>query len=163
MWEQDPSWLWLLHVHRPVLLSKPGTDAVRPILISTVWRKLVTSATTFTLKPSLLPGIGSTQFGVGSPAGADSLYCRLTTLAQQHPEEVFLLLDMSNAFGNINRQVVLQAVQRLAPSSPVIPWLSHFLRTPTIIAVPAWARASDESSLYAVSDHQCMAGCLSTG
>ena len=58
------------------------------------------------------------QFGVGSPAGADSLYCHLTAFSQQHPEEVFLQLDMSNAFGNINRQAVLQAVQRLAPSSP---------------------------------------------
>ena len=121
---------------------------MRPILISTVWHKLITSATTFTLKPLLLPSIEGTHFGVGSPAGADNFYCQLTMLAQQHPEGVFLQLDMSNAFGNISRQTVLQAVQQLAPSSPAIPWLSHFLRTPTVIAVPTWAREDDDSSLY---------------
>ena len=147
-WQQHPSWIRFLHVHRPVLLSKPGTDAVRLILINTVWHKLITSATTFTLKPLLLPSIEGTQFGVGSPAGADNLYCHLTTLAQQHPEGVFLQLDMSNAFGNISRQTVLQTVQQLAPSSPAIPWLSHFRRTPTIIAVPAWAREDADSCLY---------------
>ena len=151
MWESDQHWSRLLLVHRPVLLSKPGTDAVRPILISTAWHKLVTSAATFTLKPLLLPTIEDTQFGVGAPAGADNSYCRLTTLAQQHPEEVFVQLDMSNAFGNINRQTVLQAIQRLTPNNAITPWLSHFLRTPTIIAVPAWARDGGDSSLHATS------------
>ena len=115
MWESDEHMLQLLHVHRPVLLSKPGTDAVRPILISTVWHKLMTSAVTLTLRPLLLPAIEDTQFGVGAAAGADNLYCRLATLAQQYPEEVFVQLDMSNAFGNISRQTVLQALQRLMP------------------------------------------------
>ena len=56
MWETDERMLQLLHVHRPVLLSKPGTNAVRPILISTVWHKLVTSAVTLTLRPLLPAG-----------------------------------------------------------------------------------------------------------
>ena len=89
MWTIDDQWVRLMQLHRPVVLHKSGTEAgVRPIVISTVWHKLTTSATAFALKPLQLPVIERHQLSIGATAGADHMMCQMEAIAREDLEGI---------------------------------------------------------------------------
>ena len=75
MWHLSPDELTLLHAHRLVMLSKtPSGEGVRPILISTLWRKIATAAVTHFIKPMIVPKLQGKQCGIAAKGGAASLH-----------------------------------------------------------------------------------------
>ena len=131
----------LMQMHRTVLLTKPGSTSIRPILVSTIWKKILAGATTQAVRPLFEDLFAHSQYGIGIAGGASSMHRNLTSQLLQNEDFAFLQLDFANAFGAIHRTAVQQAIEHTLGEHPTIPWLRHYSAQPATIAIPTAARA----------------------
>ena len=73
----------------------------------------------------LAEAVGPRQFGVGTPGGTEALSHAAQVEAGRRPQAAFVALDLRNAFGSLDRDTVLAAVQEHA--SGLLPYARLFL------------------------------------
>ena len=92
--------LSLLAGHRLALLRKSsGSDKIRPIVISSVARKVLHSAVCQSVTADLLPGIAAMQYGLCTSSGSAAMIANMQDQLPEHPLTAFAHIDIQNAFG----------------------------------------------------------------
>ena len=102
----DPEGLAAYTACRLIALNKnPG---VRPIGVGEAARRIIGKAILKVIKSDILKVTGSLQLCAGQEAGADAAVHAVCTLFQDESTDAAILVDASNAFNRLNRQVALR-------------------------------------------------------
>ena len=75
----------------------------------------------FSLQSKIKKVLGESQYGMGIPAAAETMIKISDTLAKLVPNDAFLALDISNAFGEINRSEIIDEALKVLPQ--IVPFL----------------------------------------
>ena len=89
-----------------------GPSSVRPIAVPTVWHKVASSSVTKLLMPEFQAATAGTQHGIGLKNGAGVLVERVRTLMRECPTQAIAQIDISNAFGCIDRRAASGVLAR---------------------------------------------------
>ena len=109
----DPATLDALVACRLIPLNKnPG---VRPIGIGEVLRRVMGKAIGWCLKQDLMEATGPLQASSGFRGGAEAAIHAMRQVFEDDNCEAVILVDASNAFNLLNRQVALHNMQRTCP------------------------------------------------
>ena len=109
----DPSALEALTSCRLIPLDKnPG---VRPIGIGEVLRRIMGKSIGWVLKNDLMEATGPLQAASGFKGGAEAAIHAMRQVFESEETEAVILVDATNAFNLLNRQVALHNVQRTCP------------------------------------------------
>ena len=120
----DPEGLEAFVASRLIALNKcPG---VRPIGIGEVVRRIIAKAILSVVKLDILETAGSLQLCAGQDAGNEAAIHAMRAIYGDVATEAVLLVDASNAFNCLNRQVSLHNMQALCP--PLAPILINTYR-----------------------------------
>ena len=93
--------------------KNPG---LRPIGVGEVLRRIAGKVIVSHLKEDVIQSVGSLQVCAGQDAGCESLIHAMRTIYEDQSAEAVLLVDASNAFNSINRNVFLHNVEVICPS-----------------------------------------------
>lgn len=99
-------------------LLKPG-GGLRPIVVGSIWRRLVSKLAATTVGKEMAQYLGDHQFGVGIPCGGESILHsvnRLLELQGTQPHMSMLLIDFTNAFNLVDRTTLIREVRNRCPS-----------------------------------------------
>ncbi|GKE34059.1 reverse transcriptase domain-containing protein, partial [Tanacetum coccineum] len=99
-------------------LVKPG-GGIRPIVMGTVWRRLVSKVSALMIGHSLDGYLDDLQFSVGVSGGSEAILHAVNRLIEGHGYDVgflMLLVDFKNAFNLVNREVMLREVRLRCPA-----------------------------------------------
>lgn len=109
----DPKSLSALLACRLIALSKdPG---VRPIGVGETVRRILAKAILSITKCDVQEVAGTTQLCAGQLSGIEAAVHAMRSLFEENQSEAALLVDATNAFNSLNRQVALQNIQHLCP------------------------------------------------
>ncbi|CAB4008017.1 Hypothetical predicted protein [Paramuricea clavata] len=109
----DPFCLEAYVANRLIPLDKsPG---IRPIGIGEIMRRLVGKALTKEFKQDFKEATGPIQVCAGHEAGAEAAIHAMQQVWEEKNTEGILLIDASNAFNSLNRQVALHNILLLCP------------------------------------------------
>ena len=115
----DPSTLVAYTSCRLIPLDKcPG---IRPIGIGEVVRRIIGKAVMTIVKHDLQHAVGTTQLCAGQDAGCEAAVHAMEQIFVDEDTEAMILVDASNAFNCLNRQVTLLNCGAICPA------LSHIL------------------------------------
>ena len=123
-----------------MILRKPGSDSVRPILISCVPWKVCSAAAYVELQGELLRALKGLQDRVAVPNGTslmlaqlESAQCTATARGVAYARLVF-----ANAFGSVSRAMVRQEILDFVPEARHTwgPWMSRLFATPLVVPNP---------------------------
>ena len=93
--------------------KSPG---LRPIGVGEVLRRIAGKVIVSHLKEDVIQSVGSLQVCAGQDAGCESLIHAMRTIYEDQSAEAVLLVDASNAFNSIKRNVFLHNVEVTCPS-----------------------------------------------
>ena len=114
----DPKGPSALLACRLIALDKcPG---VRPIGICETARRIIPKAVLFATKGDLQDAAGPLQLCAGQIAGIEAAVHAMKASFQNEDTEAVLLVDASNAFNSLNREVALHNIRHLCPSLATI-------------------------------------------
>ena len=115
----DPSGLMAYTSCRLIPLDKcPG---VRPIGIGEVVRRIIGKSVMQTIKHNLQDAVGSLQLCAGQDAGCEAAFHAMNHIFTEDDTEAVILVDATNAFNRLNRQVTLLNCRAICPSmSPIL-------------------------------------------
>ena len=123
----DPSCVYPLLASRLIALDKnPG---VRPIGIGETPRRIIAKAVLSVTRGDIQNAAGSVQLCAGQTAGVEAAAHAVQKCFQQDETEAALLVDASNAFNSLNRNVALHNIRFLCPSISTM--LINTYRAPT--------------------------------
>ena len=109
----DPSGLSAFTACRLIALNKcPG---IRPIGVGEVARRILGKAILATIGNDIQEAAGALQLCAGQQAGCESAAHAMRKISDDPDIEVVLLVDASNAFNTLNRNVALLNIQRKCP------------------------------------------------
>ncbi|GKC09308.1 hypothetical protein Tco_1000918, partial [Tanacetum coccineum] len=94
-------------------LVKPG-GGIRPIVVGTVWRRLVSKVSVIMIGHSLDGYLDGLQFGVGMAGGSEAILYSVNRLIEACGDDVglsMLLVDLKNAFNLVDQEVMLREVR----------------------------------------------------
>ena len=94
------------------LNKNPG---VRPIGVGEILRRIIGKAIGWTLKSDVQTAAGPLQVATGVESGAEAAIHAMRDIFESDDCEAVVLVDASNAFNAMNRQVALHNVQYLCP------------------------------------------------
>ena len=118
----------------PLRKGETGDD-VRPILVGEALMALPGACLQEITQKKALKLLASSQFGIGVPAGAESMVLQSSILAAMCRDDAFCALDMRNAFGEISRAEVMEEVLAELPElAPFVALLWGVDGTPIHIA-----------------------------
>ncbi len=110
----DPNGLSPFLACRLIALNK--NPRVRPIGVCETARRIMAKAILFIPQGDIQDADGSLQLCAGQIAGAEAAVHTTREAFASDNTEAVLLVDASNAFNSLNRQVALQNIRRLYPS-----------------------------------------------
>ena len=115
----DPSSLMAYTSSRLVALDKcPG---IRPIGIGEVVRRIIGKAIMRTVRYDLQEAVGSIQLCAGQEAGCEAAVHAMESIFAEEDTEAMILVDATNAFNCLNRQVTLMNCEAICPAmSPIL-------------------------------------------
>ena len=114
----DPAALQSFVACRLLPLNKnPG---VRPIGVCEVVRRIVGKAVLSVIGTDVIQAAGPMQLCAGQAAGCEAAVHAMRKVFCEASTDAVILVDASNAFNNLNRQVALANIQYLCPSIAVI-------------------------------------------
>ena len=114
----DPSMLEAFICCRLVPLDKqPG---IRPIGIGEVLRRIIGKSIGWAIKQDLMEAAGPLQAAGGAKGGAEAAIHAMRKIFEDENTDAVILVDASNAFNSLNRQVALHNVQRTCPAFATI-------------------------------------------
>ena len=138
----DPKGVSPLLACRLIALNKcPG---VRPIGICETPRRIIAKAVLQAIKYDIMEAVGPRQLCAGQIAGIDAAVHGMRSLFSREDTEAVLLVDASNAFNSLNREVALRNIQHLCPSISNI--LINTYRVPTELFVDSQVLWSEEGT-----------------
>eukprot|EP00971_Amphidinium_carterae_P063711 1260884-Amphidinium_carterae.1 len=91
-----------LHSCRCVPLRKPH-NGVRPILIPTLWAKLISSSILLAQEDALAPLFKNKQWALGESNSTTKFVYAVCEAMRQHPEHCSIQVDLENAFPCVDR------------------------------------------------------------
>ena len=110
----DPAGLTAFTACRLIALDKcPG---VRPIGVGEVVRRIVGKAVLSVIGVEIQQSAGSFQLCAGQPSGCEAAIHALRHIFDDVTTQATLLVDASNAFNNLNRQLALVNISTLCPA-----------------------------------------------
>ncbi|GJV37636.1 putative reverse transcriptase domain-containing protein [Tanacetum coccineum] len=112
-------------------LVKPRVG-IRPIVVGTIWRRLVSKVCATMIGHSLDGYLNDRQFGVGVSGGGEAILHAVNHLIEDRGDEVglsMLLVDFKNAFNLVDCEVMLQEVGTRYPA--ISRWVKFCYSTPT--------------------------------
>eukprot|EP00971_Amphidinium_carterae_P171580 3401684-Amphidinium_carterae.1 len=120
---------WLC-VYKPVILKKPG-GGIRPILLCTVWKKIMSSAIAQKAQSEMVHLTSSIKFGEHSRKEL----CNSWTERHMplHSQRLVAHIDIANAFGSISRSEVLTLLDTHLTEvgkKTWLPWIHQHLAAP---------------------------------
>ena len=121
-----------------VMLAKPSGKGVRPILLVNYFRKIHHSAISRVAASELHNITDAHQFGHQSQ-GTLLLLAAAEGHKMRHPKDILVQLDISNAFGNLRRQKVLELLHKhttMQAKATWLPLIQHSLSNGTEIVSP---------------------------
>ena len=98
------------------LIPLDKNRGLRPIVVSEVLRRIARKVIVSHIKEDVIRSVGSLQVCAGQDAGCESLIHAMRTIYEDQSAEAVLLLDASNAFNSINRNVFLHNIEVICPS-----------------------------------------------
>ena len=138
----DPQRLSPLLACRLIALDKcPG---VRPIGICEIVRRIIAKAVLFVTKGDIQEAAGSRQLCAGQIAGTEAAIHAMRSIYSNEDTKAVLLVDASNAFNSLNRQVGLRNARLLCPSLSKI--LINTYRDASDLFVDGQALLSEEGT-----------------
>ncbi|KAL5713679.1 hypothetical protein ACHQM5_015733 [Ranunculus cassubicifolius] len=111
-------------------LLKPG-GGIRPIAVGTIWRRLVSKMAAKIVGQEVGPYLEGNQFGVGVPGGCEAILHSVNRLMEEKGQcgsYTMLLVDFRNAFNLVDRNVMLEEVQKKCPM--LTPWVEFCYAQP---------------------------------
>ncbi|GJY65899.1 putative reverse transcriptase domain-containing protein [Tanacetum coccineum] len=108
----------------------PG-GGIRPIVVGTVWRRLVSKVASSSIGNSMNTYLQDFQFGVGVPGGCEAVLHSVNRLIESKGNEVglsMLLVDFKNAFNLVDMSVLLEETRVRCPS--IAPWVEFCYARP---------------------------------
>ena len=99
------------------LNKNPG---VRPIGIGEILRRLIGKAIGWCLKNEIQETAGPLQASTGLKGGAEAAIHSMRLIYEKEETEAVILIDASNAFNSLNRQVALHNIQYICPQFATI-------------------------------------------
>ena len=109
----DPKSISAFVACRLIALDKqPG---VRPIGVGETVRRIVNKAIAEVLRDDIQDAAGSLQLCAGQLSGCEAAMHSMYEVFQSSETEAAILVDASNAFNTLNRQVALRNIQQLCP------------------------------------------------
>ena len=127
-----------IHRYRAVCLAKLG-GGVRPVVISSLMRKLMCSAFVPAVRRDLGAHFEHVQYGAATSDGCLQMYAHLSTLLQRSPSQRLYQTDISNAFCTLGRQAAYDALCRLVGDAPWLSFLHYLLEQDMHVNIPEWA------------------------
>ena len=127
----DPKSLSPFLAYRLIALDKNA--GVRPIGIGDTARRIIAKAVLSEAKPDIQEASGCLQMCGGQIAGIEAAVHAVRTAFDSRDTEAVLLVDATNAFNSLNRQVALLNIRRLCP--PLATILINTYRAPTELFV----------------------------
>ena len=110
----DPQGISSLTACRLVTLDKhPG---VRPIGVGETLRHLISKAVLHVTRDDILKAVGCQQLCAGQEAATESAILAMRSIFEDEVSEAALMVDTSNAFNSLNREVALRNTHILCPS-----------------------------------------------
>ena len=100
------------------LIPLDKNPEIRPIGVGEVLRRLAGKVIVSHLKEDVIQSVGLLQVCAGQDAGCESLIHAMRTKYEDQSAKAVLLVDASNAFNSINRNVFLHNVEVICPSIP---------------------------------------------
>ena len=97
------------------LIALNKCPGVRPIGVREVMRRIIARAVLSIVKLDVLEAAGSLQLCAGQDAGNEAAVHAMRAVYLNDSTEAVLLVDASNAFNCLNRQVALHNIQTLCP------------------------------------------------
>ena len=138
----DPIGIAPLLACRLIALNKcPG---VRPIGICETPRRIIAKAILFVTRGDLQDAAGSKQLCAGQIAGIEAAVHEMKSLFLRDDTEAILLVDASNAFNSLNRQVALHNARHLCP--PLATMFINTYRNPSELFVDGQSLWSEEGT-----------------
>ena len=102
------------------LIAIDKCPGVRPIGVGETSRHIIGKAVLTALKEDILDATGTSQLCAGQDGGSEAAIHAMRSIFQNESSEAVLLVDASNAFNNLNRQVALRNIQHLCPTLSTI-------------------------------------------
>ena len=127
----DPKSISPLLACRLIALDK--NRGVRPIGIGDTARRILAKAVLSGMKPDIQDASGCLQICGGQISGIEAAVHAVRTAFDSSDTEAVLLVDATNAFNSLNRQVALQNIRILCP--PLATILINTYRAPTELFV----------------------------
>ena len=127
----------LMHMARAVILPKPGSG-VRPILIGSIFQKLLALQLKTPLMDRMPAHIKQRQYALGTSNGAAAMALQMDKTMKQEGRGL-LQLDMKNAFGTLRREETWRLLTKYLVFGSCQgkekwhAWLSTYLRQATTI------------------------------
>ena len=116
----DPAGIAALVASRLIALNKNPGVHVHPIGVGEVIRRIISKAVLSVVKLDILDATGYSQLCAGQDAGNEAAVHVMREVYDDSSTEAVLLVDASNAFNNLNRQVALRNIQTLCPSLAIL-------------------------------------------
>ena len=98
------------------LIALDKCPGVRPIGICETPRRIIAKAVLFAIKGDFREATGSLQLCAGQIAGIEAAFHSMRSIFASEDTETILVVDASNAFNSLNRQVALRNARYLCPS-----------------------------------------------
>jgi len=102
------------------LLPLNKSPGVRPIGVCEVVRRIMGKAVLSVIGKDVMEAAGPMQLCAGQTAGCEAAVHAMRTVFQDTCTDAVMLVDASNAFNNLNREVALLNIQYYCPSIAVI-------------------------------------------
>ena len=138
----DPKSISPLLACRVIALDK--TPGVRPIGIGDTTRRIIAKAVLSVVRTDVQNASGCLQLCGGQISGIEAAVHAVRNAFNSEDCEAALLVDASNAFNSLNRQVALQNIRRLC--TPIATALINNYRAPTELFVDGDVLLSQEGT-----------------
>eukprot|EP00971_Amphidinium_carterae_P062531 1237832-Amphidinium_carterae.1 len=106
--------LRLYHAVKAIPLRK-AKNGIRPILLTTLFKKVNAKTLVATLTPLVAPPLKGRQFGLGQSEGCYLLTAAVMSRLEANPGMAACQLDVKNAFSSVHRARAIQAMLQRTP------------------------------------------------
>ena len=99
------------------LIPLDKCPGLRPIGVGEVLRRIAGKVFMSVIKDDVQDAVGSLQVCAGLPGGCEAAIHAMRTVFEEDNTDAVLLIDAANAFNSINRNVMLENIQRICPAA----------------------------------------------
>ena len=126
------------------LIALDKNPGVRPIGIGETAHRIIAKAALAVIRPDIQEATGSVQLCAGQIAGVESAIHAVHDCFSQEGTEAALLVDATNAFNSLNRNVALHNIRHVCPAISTI--LINTYRAPTDLFIEGECLLSQEGT-----------------